>query len=272
MTKAAWILAPAAFLAMMAGGAGSTMAGFTAEANVAGSAQPISLPTALPVSLRGVTEPSMAPPTTGPVRPLVIGTMSNTLGTALSPEVMLDGPTGVNLVGRGTSLPGGSTLTLAIKGLAGLKPGKYPLTVTVQLGGFSESSSTVLTVTPKPLGVSSPVKPPLTPPPGGPAAGLLPSPPPTSSPGGEIPDNPPGLAMGMPGPSGPPPSTKGGIAANPPSPKAPQGLSQHGTSTLPNAGNGGSSSSNGGPTSLNDSPSPGGAPGMNPPVSAKGNP
>lgn len=146
MKKSVWILGPMATGLMLALGAGSTFAGFTYEATVSGTAEAISLPTVLPLTVNAIESPDPGQPKSGVGQPVTFGEIRNAGSEAYAPAVSLSGVPGVQLESEPGSLQPGTSASLVLTDLAKAPPGKYTLTVTVALGGFSESNSVPVTI------------------------------------------------------------------------------------------------------------------------------
>ena len=148
---------------LLGGGAGSTMAGFTASSSIAGSAQSISLPHVLPLALDPITATATSPePSQGAKQsvtltslstlasgtaeqPANLGLLTNDGSEPYAPAISLSIP-GLTLMGAPGTLSPGQSASLSIGGLNTLKAGHYPLMVTVSLGNFTETVSTEITI------------------------------------------------------------------------------------------------------------------------------
>ncbi len=146
MKRQAWIVAPVAGAILLAGGAGSSMAGFTATATAQGTAQAISLAQVLPLTLNSIEAPDPGKAKSGVGQPIALGSLTNDGSESYSPIVQISGVSGVLLGGVVGTLAPGQSEFLTLGGLSHLRPGSYTVTVTVQLANFTETASTQITV------------------------------------------------------------------------------------------------------------------------------
>lgn len=141
MKLRSWAAVPAMAAVLMAGGAGSTMAGFTAQATIDGSAQAVSLPQVLPLSLTPIESPDPGTPKSGPGQPASLGSITNDGTEAYAPNISISGISGVTLGGAPGTLAPGDSAPLTLNGLAHVKPGIYTIFVTAALGSFTETAT-----------------------------------------------------------------------------------------------------------------------------------
>lgn len=149
-----WILGSAAVAVLLAAGAGSSMAGFTAQAEYEGNAQSATLASLFPLELNPIHITAAAKGSKG-TDAAPLGTLVDQPGGHV-PTVTFDGPSGLSLSSTSEPLTPGGVDGLTLDGLASLNPGQYTVTVTVSLGGFTESASTQVTVAPPPSPSPSP--------------------------------------------------------------------------------------------------------------------
>lgn len=141
-----WVAGPLLGGLLLCAGPASTMAAFTAGASDSNSVSAISLPVALPLALTSVTVPNPKHKKTGVGQTISVGTVSDAIHETLTPSVSLTGVPGVTLDTGGATMAYGDSIPLIVDGVPKLKPGVYTATVTVSLGGFTESGSVTLTV------------------------------------------------------------------------------------------------------------------------------
>ena len=150
-----WILGSAAVAVLLAAGAGSSMAGFTAQAEYEGNAQSATLASLFPLELNPIHITAAAKGSKG-TDAAPLGTLVDQDPGGHVPTVTFGGPSGLSLSSTSEPLTPGGFDGLTLDGLASLNPGQYTVTVTVSLGGFTESASTEVTVAPPPSPSPSP--------------------------------------------------------------------------------------------------------------------